>query len=195
VDVKIERADISVALYQVSPDIGGPALVKRITQCLRKSIEATLLTAPDLELHPDTFAIDIMLAAMSGRHALGIGVGRVACDYAQTPRTPRSALPIGHGGCYFQAHLGYVQTPCSRTFPSRSASSPISIEPGPNIIAKAWSCRTPKRGSVTDSGGNSSTLIAFAPCLNSGQSTANNGGCKRGTGRSTIHRKLDRVDV
>jgi AcrR family transcriptional regulator len=66
VDVKIERADISVALYQVSPDVGGPALVKQLTQRLRKSIEAMLLTAPDLELHPDKFAIDLMLAAMSG---------------------------------------------------------------------------------------------------------------------------------
>src|SRR5215475_5777272 len=30
VDVKIERADISVALYQVAPDIGGPVLVKQM---------------------------------------------------------------------------------------------------------------------------------------------------------------------
>jgi AcrR family transcriptional regulator len=66
VNIKMERADISVALYQVAPDIGGPALVKRMTQRLRKSIEAMLLTAPDLELHPDKFAIEMMLAAMSG---------------------------------------------------------------------------------------------------------------------------------
>jgi len=66
VDVKIERADISVALYQVAPDIGGPALVKKMTQRLRKSIEAMLLTAPDLKLQPDKFAIEMMLAAMSG---------------------------------------------------------------------------------------------------------------------------------
>jgi len=66
VDVKIERADISVALYQVAPDVGGPALVKKMTQRLRKSIETMLLTAPDIKLQPDKFSIDMMLAAMSG---------------------------------------------------------------------------------------------------------------------------------
>jgi len=66
VDVKIERADISVALYQVSADIGGPVLLKQMTQRLRKSIEAMLSTAPDLEFHPDRFAIEMMQAAMSG---------------------------------------------------------------------------------------------------------------------------------
>ena len=66
VDVKIERADISVALYQVAPDIGGPALVKKMTQRLRKSIETMLFTAPDIKLQPDKFSIDMMLAAMSG---------------------------------------------------------------------------------------------------------------------------------
>jgi len=66
VDVKIERADISVALYQVAPDVGGPALVKKMTQRLRKSIETMLLTAPDIKSQPDKFSIDMMLAAMSG---------------------------------------------------------------------------------------------------------------------------------
>ena len=66
VDVKMQRADISVALYQVSADVGGPALVKQMSQRLRKAIEAMLLTAPDLESPPDKFAIDMMLAAMSG---------------------------------------------------------------------------------------------------------------------------------
>jgi AcrR family transcriptional regulator len=66
VDVKIERADISVALYQVAPEVGGPALVKKMTQRLRKSIDAMLVTATDLECRPDKFSIDIMLAAMSG---------------------------------------------------------------------------------------------------------------------------------
>jgi AcrR family transcriptional regulator len=43
VDVKMQRADISVALYKVAPDVGGPALVKQTGQRLRKAIEAMLL--------------------------------------------------------------------------------------------------------------------------------------------------------
>jgi len=75
VDIKKQRADISIALYKVAPDVGGPALVKQTGQRLRKAIEAMLLTAPDLKLSPDRFAIDMMLAAMSGamRSALEAG--------------------------------------------------------------------------------------------------------------------------
>jgi AcrR family transcriptional regulator len=75
VDVKMNRADISVALYKVAPEVGGPALVKQTGQRLRKAIDSMLLTAPDLKLSPDKFAIDMMLAAMSGamRSALEAG--------------------------------------------------------------------------------------------------------------------------
>ena len=75
VDVKMQRADISVALYKVAPDVGGPALVKQTGQRLRKAIEAMLLTAPDLKLSLDPFVIDMMLSAMSGamRSALEAG--------------------------------------------------------------------------------------------------------------------------
>ena len=66
VNAKMERADISVALYRVSADVGGPALIKRISQRSRKAVEAMLQTAPDTKLPPDKFAIDIMLAAMAG---------------------------------------------------------------------------------------------------------------------------------
>ena len=66
VDAKMERADISGALYRVSANIGGPALIKRIGERLRKAVEAMLQTAPDAKLPPDKFAIDTMLAAMAG---------------------------------------------------------------------------------------------------------------------------------
>ncbi len=66
VDAKMERADISVALYRVSADVGGPALIKRISQRSRKAVEAMLQTAPDTKSPPDKFAIEIMLAAMAG---------------------------------------------------------------------------------------------------------------------------------
>jgi AcrR family transcriptional regulator len=66
VDAKMERADISVALYRVSAGVGGPTLIKRIGQRSRKAVEAMLQTAPDTKSPPDQFAIDIMLAAMAG---------------------------------------------------------------------------------------------------------------------------------
>lgn len=66
VDAKMERAEVSVALYRVAPDIGGPALIKRISQRTRKAVEAMLETAPDIKSPPDKFAIDTMLSAMSG---------------------------------------------------------------------------------------------------------------------------------
>ena len=66
VDAKMERADISVALYRVSADVGGPALLKRFSQRSRKAVEAMLQTASDTRSTPDKVAIDMMLAAMAG---------------------------------------------------------------------------------------------------------------------------------
>ena len=66
VDAKMQRAEVSVALYRVSADAGGPALIKRINQRLQKAVEAMLQTTPDANLPPDKFAINIMLAAMAG---------------------------------------------------------------------------------------------------------------------------------
>jgi len=66
VDAKMERADISVALYRVSDDVGGPAMIKQISQRLRKAVEAMLETAPDAKSPPDKFALDMLFAAMSG---------------------------------------------------------------------------------------------------------------------------------
>jgi AcrR family transcriptional regulator len=66
VDAKMERADISVALYRVAADVGGPELIKRVSQRLRKAVAEMLQTAPHLKSPPDKFAIDMMLAAMAG---------------------------------------------------------------------------------------------------------------------------------
>lgn len=65
VDAKMERTDISMALYRISADVGGPALVKRVDQRSRKALEAMLQTGLDTE-PPDKFAIDTMFAAMAG---------------------------------------------------------------------------------------------------------------------------------
>jgi AcrR family transcriptional regulator len=66
VDAKMERADISGALYRVSTEVGGPALIKRIGQRSRKAVEAALETAADIKSPPDKFAVEIMLSAMAG---------------------------------------------------------------------------------------------------------------------------------
>jgi AcrR family transcriptional regulator len=66
VDAKMERADISVALYRVSAEVGGTALAKRIGQRSRKAIETMLLTAPDAKSQPEKLAIDVMFAAIAG---------------------------------------------------------------------------------------------------------------------------------
>jgi AcrR family transcriptional regulator len=66
VDAKMERADISSALYRVSADVGGATLMKLTNQRMRKVIEATIQTASDAKFSPDKFAIQIMLAAMAG---------------------------------------------------------------------------------------------------------------------------------
>jgi AcrR family transcriptional regulator len=66
VDTKLEHADVSMALYKVAADVGGPALANRAGQRARKAIETMLKTAPDTESPPDKFAIDTMFAAMAG---------------------------------------------------------------------------------------------------------------------------------
>jgi AcrR family transcriptional regulator len=75
VDAKLNRTDISVALYQIAASVGGPALVKKAGQRQRKALEAMFQTAPDTKSQPDRFAIDLMCSAMAGaiRSALETG--------------------------------------------------------------------------------------------------------------------------
>jgi AcrR family transcriptional regulator len=66
VDAKMERIDVSLALYQFAADVGGPALVKRLGQRSRKALHAMLQTASDIASPPDKFAVEMMFAAMAG---------------------------------------------------------------------------------------------------------------------------------
>jgi AcrR family transcriptional regulator len=79
VDAKMERIDISVALYQCAADVGGPALAKRVGLRSRKALEEILHTASDIESAPDKFAIEMLFAAMGGatRHVLESGASPV----------------------------------------------------------------------------------------------------------------------
>ena len=75
VDTKMERIDVSHALYQIAADVGGPALVRRVGQRSRKALEAMLQTASDIASPPDQFAVEMMFAAMAGatRYVLEAG--------------------------------------------------------------------------------------------------------------------------
>jgi AcrR family transcriptional regulator len=66
VDAKMSRADISVALYKVAAEIGGPAVVKKAGARMRRAVDAMLQTAPDIALPADKCIVDTMLAAMTG---------------------------------------------------------------------------------------------------------------------------------
>ena len=106
VDAKMDRADISVALYQVAPDVGGPALVKRAGQRMRKALEAMLHTAPNIQSPPDGCAIDTLLAAMSGvmlsiwrRVRRRQRCGRHASNWCTSVREGPNPNKLGHLGC------------------------------------------------------------------------------------------------
>jgi AcrR family transcriptional regulator len=65
-DAKMERTDISAALYRIAAEIGGPALARRMSQRSQKALEAMLRTAPDAVLRQEKFAIQMVFAAMAG---------------------------------------------------------------------------------------------------------------------------------
>ncbi len=103
VDAKMERADISMVLYGVSADVGGPRLIKRIAQRARKAVEAMLQTAPDAKSPPDKLAVDIMLAAMAGvmRSLLEAGptASTVRKSREQLVLLCQSYMAAATGGC------------------------------------------------------------------------------------------------
>jgi AcrR family transcriptional regulator len=66
VDVKMERTDISTALYRSAAEVGGPALARRMGQKSQKALGAMLRTAPDAVLRQEKFAIQMMFSAMAG---------------------------------------------------------------------------------------------------------------------------------
>ena len=82
VDAKMERTDISMALYQIAADVGGPALIKRAGQRSRKALEAMLATASDTVAQPDRFAIEMMFSAM-------VGATRSVLETGASPATVR----------------------------------------------------------------------------------------------------------
>jgi AcrR family transcriptional regulator len=66
VDAKMERTDISNALYRVAAEIDGPALAQRMSQRSQNALQAMLRTAPDAAIHDEKFVIQMMVAAIAG---------------------------------------------------------------------------------------------------------------------------------
>jgi AcrR family transcriptional regulator len=79
VDAKMERTDISIALYSIASELGGAALVKRMGERARRALKATLRTAPDAHFPQEDFAVQMMLSAMAGttRSVLEAGASTV----------------------------------------------------------------------------------------------------------------------
>lgn len=66
VAAKLSRTDIAIALYRISGEIGGPAIVRRTVERSRRALAEMIASAPDLTLPPDEFAIEVLYAAMAG---------------------------------------------------------------------------------------------------------------------------------
>jgi AcrR family transcriptional regulator len=79
VDAKMERKDISMALYRIASELGGAVLVKQMGERSRKALKAMLRTAPDATLLQEDFVVQMLLAAMAGatRSVLEAGASAV----------------------------------------------------------------------------------------------------------------------
>jgi AcrR family transcriptional regulator len=66
VDAKMERTDISTALYRIAADVDGPALVQQMARRSQKALKAALLTAPDMVLGQENFVVQMLFSAMTG---------------------------------------------------------------------------------------------------------------------------------
>jgi AcrR family transcriptional regulator len=66
VDAKMKRSDISIALYRIAPEIGGPALVRRTSARAQKALESAFRATPKALPHHSEFATQMMFAAMAG---------------------------------------------------------------------------------------------------------------------------------
>lgn len=65
VDAKLAHTELS-APYQISAEIGGPEIVKRMYQRCEKALGAMFETAPNATSPYDPFATTMMFSAMSG---------------------------------------------------------------------------------------------------------------------------------
>ena len=66
VDAKMERTDISIALYRIAAELGGAELMKQNSEQSQKALKAMLRTAPDASFIQLDFVVQMILSAMAG---------------------------------------------------------------------------------------------------------------------------------
>ena len=66
IDAKMERTDISMALYRISAELGGATIVRSVGERSNRAIEKMLLTAPDATFDDPKFTARMMMATMAG---------------------------------------------------------------------------------------------------------------------------------
>jgi hypothetical protein len=66
VDAKLERRDASVALYAVSSESDGEAVVAKLTKKARTAMSSMLRTAPGIRFSQIDFTVFMFFAAMAG---------------------------------------------------------------------------------------------------------------------------------
>ena len=66
VDAKMERTDVSIALYRVSAELGGVKLVKSVGERSNRALETMLATAPEAHFEDAKFVAKMLMATMAG---------------------------------------------------------------------------------------------------------------------------------
>lgn len=66
VDAKMQRADISMALYRIAAEIDGPVVARRTIARSSMALNKALKRAPDSMSGYDKFAIQMLFGAMAG---------------------------------------------------------------------------------------------------------------------------------
>ena len=82
VDAKMERTDISLALYSIASELDGEVLVRRIGKRARSALTAMLETAPGMYFENVEFTAMMMFAAMAN-------ATRAVLESGPTPRMVR----------------------------------------------------------------------------------------------------------
>jgi len=75
VDAKMMRTDISTALYQISTEMGGPALVAKMQSRSLKALKDMIDTAPDVAAKPEPFIIQMIYTSMASAMRMVLEAG------------------------------------------------------------------------------------------------------------------------
>lgn len=105
VDAKLERPDVSAALYRVAADIGGPELAQQASRRAQLALAVVLKTAPNASWQQEDFVIQMTFAAMAGATRAVLTAGA----------SPAMVHQLRHHLVLLcQAYMAAVATPPSR---------------------------------------------------------------------------------